>query len=62
MAIATALPATATAPLSPAHALVLPVPAQIAFAMLVAVGTVIIIALIAIMAPITRRFVFIDLL
>jgi hypothetical protein len=53
-ALANALP-------PPAHASVLPPPAQTAFTVIVAVGTITIIALMTIIAPTTRRFVFIDL-
>jgi hypothetical protein len=56
-----ALPAWANAPL-PAHATVFPEPAHAAFTVPVAVGTMTIMTLMAIIAPITRRFAFISLL
>lgn len=52
----------ANAPSAPAFATAFPATAVAAFATLVAVGIVTIIALIAIMAPTTKRFVFTDLL
>ena len=58
---AIALPAWANAPL-PAHATVFPEPAHVAFTVPVAVGTMTIMTLMAIIAPITRRFAFISLL
>lgn len=59
-AIAIALPAFANAP-SPAHATVLPPPAQTALTEVVVVGKINAMAVIATRAPTTRRFVFIDL-
>jgi hypothetical protein len=58
-AIAIALPAFANAP-SPAHAIVLPPPAQTALTEEVVAGKMNAIAVIATSAPITRRFVCID--
>lgn len=59
-AIAKALPAFANAP-SPAHETVLPAVAHIAFAGAVAAGIRNAMTVIAIIALITRRFLFIDL-
>jgi hypothetical protein len=58
---AKALRALANALPPPAHATTFPPPEQTAFTLVVAAGTITIIALMAIIAPITRRFVFIDL-
>jgi hypothetical protein len=60
-AIAIALPALANAP-SPAHAIVLPPPAQTALTGAVVAGKMNAIAVIAINAPITRSFVSINLI
>jgi hypothetical protein len=57
---AIASPAFANAPL-PAHATALPLPAHVAFTGVVVAGKMNAIAVIATSAPITRRFVFINL-